>query len=145
MLKVTVDDKKARRQIRKLRKSVKDMRPAFNQVADQEIKNAQYRIRTSKMTPDGKQWQPWAYSTMKQRVREGNVSKGLLFKTGMLLNKFFKKVTSARLTISNKAPYARYLQEGTSRMPARPFLGWGKETVKQSEKTLLDYFKKALR
>lgn len=144
MLKMKVDDREVKRALRKVQKNLNNTAPLLRKIGDDQIKEAQYRIRTSKTTPDGTPWRPWAYSTLQSRLRDGSASKGLLFKTGMLLNSFFKKVSRKTLTISNKAPYASYLQNGTSKMPSRPFLGWGKRS-KSVETALVTYFKKVLK
>lgn len=46
----------------------------------------------------------------------------ILVRTGALQKSFQLMTTGQYLTFKNTAAYAGYLQEGTSRMPARPFL-----------------------
>lgn len=100
---------------------------ALEQLGGEEVQVVQNRIRTGKTSPDGQAWRPWAMSTLRQRIREGTTGGGLLYKTGALYNSIKWKLTGKNLIIYSDSPYGQYLQNGTSRMPARPFLGWSKE------------------
>lgn len=100
---------------------------ALETLGAQEVKIAQDRIRSGKSSPDGQAWRPWAMATLRNRVREGTTGGGLLYRTGALYNSIKWKLTGVNLIIYSDSPYGQYLQSGTSRMPARPFLGWSKE------------------
>jgi HK97 gp10 family phage protein len=89
-----------------------------------------YRIETKKTDPEGRKWKPWATSTAQARRREGSAGSGLLFRTGELRDSIDYKVQGQKVVVQSDSPYGRYLQEGTSKMPARPFLGMGKSERK---------------
>lgn len=97
----------------------------LQQIGQEEVRAAQQRIRNSKTDPEGRSWQPWSMATLKQRRREGNANRGLLYRTGALLTSIKYRVDKGVLAIFTDVPYARYLQFGTPKMPARPFIGWG--------------------
>lgn len=97
----------------------------LQKIGRDEVRATQDRIRSSKTDPTGRSWQPWAMATLKQRRREGTAGRGLLYRTGALLNSIMYRVDRGILTIYTDASHARYLQFGTPKMPARPFLGWG--------------------
>ncbi len=84
------------------------------------------RIEKKKAGPDGVRWKPWATSTAIARRREGTAGTGLLLRTGELRDSIEYTVQGPKVSVSTRLPYAQYLQNGSSRMPARPFLGMGK-------------------
>lgn len=139
MIKFKFDDKQVKRALRKVDKAVSNVKPAMKEIADKEIRNAQNRIRMKKTDPEGRPWRPWSYATMQNRIKQGNAGRGLLYVSGLLARSFNKDVSGNELSISNDAPYAEYLQEGTRNMPARPFLGWGKKSMADAEKIVLKY------
>lgn len=141
-IKVKVDDKKVRRALRNVKKQVKSSSEILDRVGKLEVKKAQNRVRATKKSPDGQNWAPWSYRTLRQRVRQGNVSKGLLNRTGNLLRSFRSKVVRNTLKIFSSVPYAKYLQRGTRRMPARRFLGWDKTSTKDLTKRFSYWIKR---
>jgi len=128
------DARAVEKAIAKKRKRTTNSKKVLDQIADQEIKDARRRIRTTKVTPEGLPWAPWSYATIRQRLREGNIARGLLYKSGMLYRSFKKKVTNKKFEITNTADYSRYLQSGTNKMPARPFLGFSHNSVRRIAK-----------
>jgi len=132
MLNITTkfDDRQVKRALRKVGKQVRRSKSVMKEIGKREVKKAQQRIKTTKTDPEGRRWAPWSYETLKARQREGNAGRGLLYKSGNLLRRFKYKVSRRKLTITNTAPYAKYLQEGRNRMPARRFLGWDGHTTK---------------
>lgn len=83
------------------------------------------RIERTKTEPSGRKWAPWASSTARARRREGTAGSGLLFRTGQLSASIHYIISGPKVAVRTNLPYAKYLQNGTSRMPARPFLGTG--------------------
>lgn len=117
----------------KLDKKIKSIGPitqrSLEQIGKTEVASAQNRISLWKASPDGQEWAPWSIATMRSRRREGTAHLGLLYRTGELFRSIYYKVTNLRLEVGSKAPYAKYLQNGTPNMPARPFLSWSKQTI----------------
>jgi len=112
------------------------------QIAGQtEVQNTKQRIASEKIAPDGTSWKPWSMSTLRQRQKEGNVSLGLLNRTGALISSIAYKLTKNTLTIFSSASYAKYLQLGTSKMPARPFIGWSTDGVNKVRQLLKELTK----
>jgi len=112
--------------IEKKRKQLEAARgKVLEDIGKEEVKITQDRIRSSKTGPDGRAWAPWSMATLRQRQREGNVGKGLLYRTGALLTSIAYKVDKGVLHVFTNAPYAKFLQFGTPKMQARPFIGWG--------------------
>lgn len=101
----------------------------IKQVAVEEVARVQDRIRSSKNDPDGRPWEPWAMSTLRQRQKEGNAGNGLLYKTGALLGSIQYRISEKTLTIFSNTTYGKYLQFGTAKMNPRPFLGWSRDSI----------------
>jgi len=99
----------------------------LDEVGQQFLQEAQLRITGKKTDPMGTKWAPWARSTALARAKDGSAARGLLYKSGDLLNTLSYRVQGDKVSVSSDSPYARYLQNGTSRMPARPFLGMGEK------------------
>lgn len=97
----------------------------LDEVGQQFLQEAQLRITGKKTDPMGQKWAPWARSTALARAKDGSAARGLLYKSGDLLNSLSYNVQGDKVSVTSDSPYARYLQNGTGRMPARPFLGLG--------------------
>ncbi len=106
---------------------IRDPNALLMAIGERETELAQQRIEDIKADPFDVAWLPWADSTEHQRERKGNIALGLLYDTGALLESIHFEVASETVSIGSDADYAIYLQEGTSKMPARPFLGWTPE------------------
>ncbi len=102
---------------------------ALRKAGEQEVQRTRQRIAEEKRSPDGVAWRPWSLATLRQRTREGTTAGGLLNRTGALINSIAYKITQSTLTVFSSAPYAKYLQLGTNKMPARPFIGWSQAGV----------------
>ena len=121
--------------IEKKRKQLEAARgKVLEEIGKEEVQITQERIRSSKTGPNGQAWAPWSMATLRQRTREGSVSKGLLYRTGALLTSIAYKVEKGALLVYTNIPYAKHLQFGTPKMPARPFIGWGNRINKIVER-----------
>ena len=100
----------------------------LNPLAKKEQDRAKDRIRRTKVDPRNRNWSRWSQSTLESRRRKGNVSYGLLYDTGALHNSIRTSVTNNTMYIGSGLDYAEYLQMGTYKMDARPFLGVSNET-----------------
>lgn len=129
MIKVTVKDNVSKLVEQRLKKL--QNRKFLNTIARQQQEEVRRRIRTTKVDPDGVPWAPWSAATLKARTRRGTVATGLLYETGKLWRSIRSFVVNTSIRITADVPYARYLQQGTLRMPARPFLGWSEQTIRK--------------
>lgn len=114
---------------------------AMHEYAQAEVREVQRRILVTKESPTGEQWAPWSFRTLAQRVREGTVGLGLLNRTGRLLRSIKARISGDSVTIGSDTEYAQYLQQGTNRMPSRPFIDLN---APSSVKRLTDALKKYL-
>jgi phage virion morphogenesis protein len=107
----------------KLLRRLSDTRPLLQKIGDHLVASSKARIRTTKTSPDGTPWEPWAQSTREARTKAGTAGSGLLYETGTLFRSIQATITRNRASVETSVPYAIYLQQGTPNMPARPFLG----------------------
>lgn len=107
----------------------KNLTNAKKQIAEEEVLDAKQRITFGKTDPDGRPWAPWSISTMRQRTRERNLQRGLLYRTGRLLNSIKSRISGDRVEIYTNTDYAGYLQRGTTKMRPREILGFGRQSI----------------
>lgn len=88
----------------------------------------QRRIKSEKQAPDGARWSPWAPSTSKK----GH----LLYKSGAFYKGIKASVTKQGVSITTDTPYGYLHDVGTSRMPARPWIGISRDNLREVEKAV---------
>ena len=110
----------------------------LDQVGQVMVELARERIEKTKASPEGDKWAPWASSTARARRKEGTAGTGLLLRTGKLRDSIEYEVQGPKVVVRSRELYGQYLQNGTSRMPARPFLGTGP----REEKSMQSLWKK---
>ena len=87
------------------------------------------RIESTKRDPEGKTWADIAEKTRKYLVRHFPSARPPLWRTGELLDTIESQVSSGVLLTGATKEYARYLQDGTMRLPARPFIGLSTQDI----------------
>lgn len=112
-------------------------RPALERIAERQASRTMLQIMADKDDPEGREWAPWQPSTRAERERKGNAGLGLLWDEGTLLQSINVQVNAQSMAVGTNSPYAPYLQDGTKKMPARPFLGWGAADIEMAERTML--------
>lgn len=125
-------------QLDRLLKRLRDPTPALNEVGQGLKQSTQDRIRETKVSPSGLPFAPWSYSTLLARQKEGTDARGILFRKGTLFNAVQYQVVKnqVQVGVDSTAPYARFLQEGTVKMPARPFVGFSQQDIELIRKIL---------
>lgn len=143
-LEFRVNFKEVQAAIGDIRAKAEHPRALMQEIGDIITEDIKYRIVKLKKDPDDKPWAPWAPSTAKARARKGNAALGLLFDTGTLLRSIKSQVIGSHntLQIGTDVKYAGFLNNGTSKMPARPFLGVSQRAQKSINQAVEMYFKK---
>ena len=141
-LEFRVDFREVQQAIGDLRRKLENPRPLMQEIGDIITEDIRNMISTRKVGPDDRPWAPWAPSTAKARERKGNAALGLLVDSGTLLRSITSQVIGSHHTvqIGTNVSYAQYLNQGTPKMPARPFLGISKraqEGINQAIKLYL--------
>ena len=127
-----------------LRARIAYPQPVLGMIGRRAAARAEYEIQTGKSDPDDHPWAPWADGTADARTKKGNVAQGLLWDAGTLLHSIRVQVGASDVVIGTEVPYGEYLQDGTHRMPARQFLGWGDEAEQEAERTMIEYLEGVL-
>jgi phage gpG-like protein len=112
---------------------MRDMRGTMDRIGTYAGGQALLAIMDEKDDPEGRAWSEWAPSTREQRTKKGTAATGLLWDDGTLLHSIKVQAGLSKVTVGTNVPYAPFLQDGTSRMPARPFLGWSDEDIEYAE------------
>ena len=100
----------------------------LQQIGQILLESTRERITTSKTDPEGRAWKPWARSTALARSKDGSAARGLLYRSGDLLNSLEVRTAGGmKVSVSTTIFNAQFLQNGTNRMPPRRFLGASKQ------------------
>lgn len=124
MLRVEINDKQVQTAINRYLNFFTDLSPVIKDTGDYLLTAVRNRIQNTKTDPNGVAWAPMSPATIRNRLRRGTIAGGLLNDSGNLLNSLRLTSGPSEVSVGSTAPYASYLQRGTDRMPARPFLGW---------------------
>ena len=122
-------------------KKAKESRDLMKEIGNIIAEDIKHRIVKLKKDPEDKPWAPWSKATRKARQKKGNAALGLLFDSGELNDSITSKVTSKNnVQIGTNSPYAGYLNDGTNKMPARPFIGISKRAQQGIDEALKLHF-----
>lgn len=143
-LNLRVESKDVQEAIGDLRRKLERPRDMLREIGDIITEDIKHRIVKLKADPEDQAWAPWAESTRKGRERKGNAALGLLYNTGTLLHSITSQVVGSHntLQVGTNVHYAKYLQEGTEKMPARPFLGISKRAQSAIDEAIKMYMEK---
>lgn len=108
---------------------LRNTEPVMAAAAKLGEKSIKERIQQTKTAPGGQPWAEWSPITAAHRARRGTAAGGLLLDTGALLNSIHGVAMPMGVEVSPGVDYAKFLNEGTRKMPARPFMGWDNDTV----------------
>lgn len=118
--------------LRRLMARLKDPKPALEEIGKALVASTQRRLKVTKESPTGAPWAPWTLGTLLGRIKKGTANRGLLFDSGNLANSIDYQIQGKNVTvgvITSQAPYGVFLQNGTPKMVARPFIGVSKTDV----------------
>ena len=87
------------------------------------------RIESTKRDPEGKTWADIADKTRRYLLKHFPSARPPLWRTGELLDTIESQVSGGVLLTGATKEYAGFLQEGTKRMPARPFIGLSAQDI----------------
>lgn len=122
-------------------KEMEDLRVPLGEIHKSFIKSRKFIF-----TLKGKgQYVDLKESYKRQKRRKHGHVYPILKATGRLMDSIttdnedhYKRIEKKALTIGTSVPYAVFLQNGTRKMPARPFLFWGPETKKFSNHRVVE-------
>lgn len=138
---LTVNDRQVMQELGRLLVNITQPENMLTFIGDAEVSEVYKRIIDIKASPFGEAWEPWSEQRLAERSIKGNVSQGLLWDTGELMNSIRYEVSRDGVSIGTDIFYATDLQQGTDRMPAREFLGWRPESAELYEAVFLNFFR----
>lgn len=126
-IKVSIEGtNRVQRELNQRRERISEFAPFWRSVAVPILKNKLRDI----FLQEGPGWAPLDASTLKSRKYPGLP---ILQQTGALMRSVVNHpvitISQNQLTYGTNNPYAEYHEEGTSKMPARPFLGPAQDEV----------------
>jgi len=119
----------------------KNLSPVFKKIGRFEMRQTRRRIRITKESPDGNAWSKWKPSTVKHRIKKGNASQGLLYDTKEMHDFFLLSHSNTEMRLKAGTDYAKFLQFGTTKMVARPFMGWSDASIEFIKRSFKRHFK----
>lgn len=96
-----------------------DLKPVMSSIGAVLEGSTRLRIAESKADADGKAWADLASSTKAAKGNKGSI----LVHRGTLLRGITYEASKNSVIVGSGQLYAKWHQEGTAKMPARPFLG----------------------
>jgi phage gpG-like protein len=136
---ITIDATEAIAVLNGMAARMANMQPALAQIGEFAASKVMLGLMSEKDDPDGHQWAAWMPSTREQREKKGNVGLGLLWDRGDLLGSIKVQTSRNEVVIGTTMPFAPYLQDGTPKMAARPFMGWSLAEQSMSEEFIARY------
>lgn len=132
MAEIRIDDDRARRMLKKAADRSADLRPVWGDVNANVVQPAMDQRFRSAGAHHGSKWAPLSPAGVRSRLRRGGNRGGIsrpLWDTGRLRASWVKNGPES-LTVmkplsyerGTMVPYARFHQEGTGRLPARPMV-----------------------
>lgn len=125
--------------LRGLMARLHNMQPVMSEIGEHQASRIIQRILQAKEDPEAHAWAAWMPSTLDDRAKKGNVGQGLLWDEGGLLHSIAVQAKAHEVTIGSTSPHAGFLQDGTPRMVARPFMGWVGEDTALAEAQIVKY------
>ena len=132
---LSVDDEELKRLAKRVQavlEVAKKPQMVLFQLAQGVVDQTVARIEYEKTAPDGTRWAPW--SPRYAATRDPGDS--LLIDSRDLVDSIESRVAGKSFAVWTEIEYAGPLQFGTSRMPARPFLGVSRENQEAIESWL---------
>lgn len=143
-LNIKVDDKEVKRLLLNIDKTVKNMKPAMNDIGDKLIKTYEDTF-DKQASVEGKTWESLSPATIAQRMRLGFGTGPILIRTGKLKEGFFKTVKALSVYVSNKVKYYPYHQLGQGKNPQRKMLGLTKNLTEDIIEIINKFLRKNIK
>lgn len=111
----------------------KDLTPAMKKAQTVMLSSVNQNFqRSGRPRP----WRPLKDTTLRQKLRAGYTYMPLI-RTGQLKRSIAGTVRGSRLVVGTAVKYGRWLQEGTSKMVARPYLLFQRQDLQDIQKILV--------
>lgn len=140
---VEIQDAELRQAIERLRYKTGNLQPFMREVAEtlrtSVEQNFKQESSRSPIGGSGGAWKDLAPSTKKARAKKGKTGRKLQV-TGQLLASISTYASSTEAAVGTNKKYARFLNDGTKRMPARPFFVVQQADIAEIQKQAAEHF-----
>ncbi len=136
---ITVDAAQAIAVLNAMAARMANTQPVLAQIGEFTASKVMLEIMSEKDDPDGHPWAAWMPATRAQREKKGNVGLGLLWDKGTLLGSIRVQASAKEVEIGSTDKVAKFLQEGTTKMQARPIFGWSAAEQSMTEQFVARY------
>lgn len=137
---ITADLTPISERLTNLSKQMSDLKPVMSAVGGILESSTRLRISNQKKDASGQKWAALSESTLRaKRNKKGGVRGSLLVNRGMLMRSITHAASARSVIVGSNMAYARFHQEGTKNMPARPFLGLSKHDYEDVADLLDDW------
>lgn len=127
--------------LQRLQQSIANGRDLLRGVGALVKGQTQKRINDDKRAPDGDRWPEWSPEYAKTREPQHS----LLVSSGQLFKSITHMANGKVVIVGSNMQYAKWLQEGTRKMPRREFLGLSQDDETDIEVTVMRNIRKLLR
>ena len=129
----------AQSNLKELESKLKNLKPVMSSIGEYMVRRTRQRF-DSETSPDGVKWAPLAEATIAaKRERRTNAPPTAILKSTFTLRDTIAYVpTETSVKIGTPQEYGKFHQYGTRRIPARPFLGYNQQDLKEIEEIFVD-------
>lgn len=141
MITSTIDTKRLTHLFSTLKKRVDNTAPLMRSISRDMVSAVEDNFEQEGRKP---KWKKLKASTIKQRIIKQRKKKGkwpgrILQMSGRLINSISSKHTNKEAIVGANVFYAPFLQKGTAKMEARPFLKFTQSDITQFENTITNH------
>lgn len=148
MITYEVEDRELQAGLNRLRSKLSTMRRVYDEIGQTLLNSVEENFKKESsrgaLYPQGRgsAWKDLAPGTIQQRRKKGKYPGRKLQVTGQLLASIQANTSSSGVIVGTNKKYATFLQQGTKRMPPRPFLVVQMEDFKEIQQIVTDHLKK---
>jgi phage virion morphogenesis protein len=139
-IRTEIENRELMAALTRLRRKTSNLRPLINEIAETMRNSVEENFSKESARERGGVWKALAPATLQARAKKGKTGKKLQV-TGQLLASLQTKSSDTEATLGTNKKYARYLNDGTKNMPARPFMVLQKADIEEMKRTVADYLK----
>ena len=143
-LEIQLIDQDFREAIARLQVAAADLSPLMAQIAAHLEAVAQRAFENESDPNTGGKWAALSPRYLARRQRMGRWPGKILQLTGEMAASLVSESDADSALVAIGTSYAKYHQFGTSRMPARPFLGLDEQGEQDIRQATLDYLRAAI-
>ena len=117
---IQVQSQKLDQALNRLIAKTANLQPLFSDWGEYLVREIDNEFRTE-TAMSGEKWAPLAASTLRAKAKSKRISK-IWQSRGITRSTVAYQALPTRLIVGVQTPYARYVNDGTKRMPARPLI-----------------------